>query len=291
MALSVEEVHLDSSIERIRVRGTITESTDDSVSKSGSHAITLSPGHSVKVSKQHWSPLDTRLVKSASTASARYILVAVDRREAGVGLLSGSHLTVLTSIESGLGGKMSDEPSSGPYLTKVVSFVSQVARDGDVVVVAGPGRTKNIVTNMLGAESKGRFSSHLLDGFDLTGPDGVRALVRYSGFDEIAKESLLVEMGDVVAEAVKRVSSGGAKVAYTLNRVRDAATAGAVEACVVSDDIFKTGADEEELVATLNSIEEQRGKIYLADSSLEFGKQVSSFGGIIALLRYQLKAY
>ena len=186
---------------------------------------------------------------------------------------------------------MSDEPSSGPYLTKVVSFVSQVARDGDVVVVAGPGRTKNIVTNMLGAESKGRFSSHLLDGFDLTGPDGVRALVRYSGFDEIAKESLLVEMGDVVAEAVKRVSSGGAKVAYTLNRVRDAATAGAVEACVVSDDIFKTGADEEELVATLNSIEEQRGKIYLADSSLEFGKQVSSFGGIIALLRYQLKAY
>ena len=291
MALSVEEVHLDSSIERIRVRGTITESTDDSVSKSGSHAITLSPGHSVKVSKQRWSPLDTRLVKSASTASARYILVAVDRREAGVGLLSGSHLTVLTSIESGLGGKMSDEPSSGPYLTKVVSFVSQVARDGDVVVVAGPGRTKNIVTNMLGAESKGRFSSHLLDGFDLTGPDGVRALVRYSGFDEIAKESLLVEMGDVVAEAVKRVSSGGAKVAYTLNRVRDAATAGAVEACVVSDDIFKTGADEEELVATLNSIEEQRGKIYLADSSLEFGKQVSSFGGIIALLRYQLKAY
>lgn len=291
MALVVEEVHLDSSVDRVRVRGEIVETTDESVSRSGSHALTLSPGHSVKVSKQRWSPLDTRLVRSAAASSARYVLVAVDRREAGVGLLSGSHLSVLTSIESGLGGKMSEEPSSGPYLRKVVSFVSQAARDGDTVVVAGPGRTKNAVVNLLAAESKGRFVTHALDGFDLTGPDGVRALVRFSAFDEIAKESVMVEMGAVVGEAVKRISSGGTRVAYTLQRVKEAAAARAVEACVVSDDIFSTGADEDELVDTLNSIEEKRGRVYLADSSLEFGKQVSSFGGIVALLRFQVRAY
>lgn len=291
MSLEVQEVHLDRSIERIRLRGTILESTDDTVNKSGSHAITLSPGHSVKVSKQKWSPLDTKLVKSATVASTRYILVAVDRREAGVGLLSGSHLSVLTNIESGLGGKMSEEPSSGPYLTKVASFVSQVARDNDTVAIAGPGRTKNVLGNALGTEGKGRYSARIIDGFDLTGSDGVRALVRFEGFREIAKESLLVEMGAVVGEAVKRISSGGGKVAYTLGRVKEATEARAVEACVVSDDIFSAGVDEEELVSTLNSIEEQRGKVYLADSSLEFGKQVSSFGGIVALLRYSVKSY
>jgi len=291
IALAVEDVHLDSSIERVRVRGKIVESTDESINESGFHAITLSPGHSLKVVKQKWTSLDTRLVKSSREASARYVLLAIDRREAGVGLLSGSHLSVLTNIESGLGGKMSDEPSSGPYLSKVVAFVSQVARDGDVVVLAGPGRTKNVVGNLLSTESKGRYGLHTLDGFDLTGPDGVRALVRFEGFKGIAKESVLVEMGAVVGEAVRRVSSGGSKVAYTLRRVKEAAAAGAVDACVVSDDIFSTGVDEEQLVETLNSIEEQRGTIYLADSSLEFGKQVSSFGGIVALLRYQLRDY
>ena len=35
IALSVEEVHLDSSIERIRVRGTIVEASDESVTKGG----------------------------------------------------------------------------------------------------------------------------------------------------------------------------------------------------------------------------------------------------------------
>lgn len=291
MSLAVEEVHLDSSIERIRLRGTIVESTDDSVSKSGSHAITLSPGHSVKVSKQRWTPLDTKLVKSARSSSARYMLMALDRREAGVGLLSGSHLSVLTNIESGLGGKMSEEPNSGPYLTKVAAFVSQAAREGDSIVVAGPGRTKNVIGNQLISQLKGSNSVHVLDGFDLTGPDGIRALVRFAGFQDFAKESVLVEMGSVVGEAVRRISSGGGKVAYTLSRVKEAAAAGAVEACVVSDDIFSAGVDEEELVSTMNSVEEQRGAIYLADSSLEFGKQVSSFGGIVALLRYQLRAY
>lgn len=291
MALAVEEVHLDSSIERVRVRGTIVESTDDSVSKSGFHAITLSPGHSVKVSKHAWSPLDTRLIESARSATARYLLIAVDRREAGVGLLSGTHLTVLTNIESGLGGKMSEEPSSGPYVNRVASFVTQSVRDGDTVVVAGPGRTKNVIGNRLTADSNGRYSVHILDGFDLTGPDGVRAIVRFQGFKEIATASALVEMGDIVAEAVRRISSGASKVAYTLTRVKEAAAGGAVEACVVSDDIFSAGVDEEELVATMNSIEEQRGAIYLADSSLEFGKQVSSFGGIVALLRYQFRGY
>jgi len=291
IALAVEEVHLDSSIERIRVRGGIVESTDDSVSKLGSHAITLSAGHSVKIKKQRWSPLDTRLVKSGMAASLRYVITAVDRREAGIGILSGSHLSLLGSIESGLGGKMSEEPSSAPFISKVASLISQAVREGDIVAVAGPGRTKNILSNKASSDSKGRYKVQVLEGFDLAGSDGVRALVKFQGFREVAKESVLVEMGAVVDEAIRRISSGDAKVAYTLQRVKGAAAAGAVEACAVSDDIFTTGVDEEELVATLNSIEGQKGRLYLADSSLEFGKQVSSFGGILALLRYDIRSY
>ena len=79
-------------------------------------------------------------------------------------------------------------------------------------------------------------------------------------------------------------------MAYTLARVKEAAEAGAVEACVVSDDIFSTGADEEELVHLLDEVEIRRGAVHLADSSLELGKQVSAFGGVVALLRYGLRA-
>lgn len=289
IALSVEEVHLDSSIERIRVRGTILEASDDSVTKSGSHAITLSPGHAVTLRKRNWSPLDTNLVRSQQSSSTRYVLVAADRREAGVGALSGSHLTVLTTIESGLGGKMSDEQSPQAYLSRVAGVVAQAASETDEVIVSGPGNFKNSVANKI-RERIGHANVRVLEGLDETGADGVRDVPKHKGFQELARGSVVVEMQRIVSEAIRRISTGDSKVAYTLPRVSDSATVGAVESCVVSDNVFSMGADEDEVVGVMNGIETKGGKVYLADSSMEFGKQVSSFGGIIALLRYSVRA-
>jgi protein pelota len=290
IALSVEEVHLDSSIERLRVRGTITETSDESVNKAGKHSVTLSPGHSLTLRKDKWGLLETTLVRSPGSSSKRYILLAADRRDAGVGTLSGSHLAVLATVESGLGGKMSEEQSSKPYFAKVAGIVAQAFRQGDEVVVAGPGNTKNALANVLAQELKSH-SIRVLEGFDMTGSDGVRSLVKSHEFQEVAKDSELVEMQKLVDEVVKRVSSGDRKVAYTLPRVKEAADAGAVEACAVSDNVFSAGVDEDVLVDTLNTVEAKRGSVHLADSSLEFGKQISAFGGIVALLRYPLKPY
>ena len=289
LAISVDEVHLDSSIERIRVRGTIVEASDEMVTKAGSHSVTLSPGHSLTLRKKTWTPVDVQLVRPPKGSARRFVLVAADRREAGIGTLSGSHLAVVTTVESGLGGKMGEEQSSKPYVAKVAELLSQVFQEGDQVVVAGPGNFKNVISNQV----KERLGSHIVttvEGLDLTGADGIRALIKTKSFQDLARDSVLVEMQQLVAEVVRRVSIGDPKVAYTLPRVSEAAAAGAVEACVVSDDVFSTGVDEEELVGVLNGVQAKGGSVFLADSSMELGKQVSSFGGIVALLRYGFRA-
>ncbi|MBI3841282.1 MAG: pelota family protein, partial [Thaumarchaeota archaeon] len=290
IALSVEEVHLDRSIERIRVKGTIVEASEDSVTKAGSHAVTLSPGHPLTIRKEKWSPLDTRLVRPPQGFTKRFVVVAADRREAGVGTLSGSHLKVLTSIESGLGGKMSGEQSSAPYVSKVADLLAQTCVEGDEVVIAGPGNFKSSIANQARERLKSN-SVNTIEGIDLTGSDGVRAIVKAPSFQELAKGSLLVEMQKLVGEIVRRIGSGDPKVAYSMPRVSEASAAGAVEACIVSDDVFSSGIDEEDLVKVLNTVEAKGGSVFLADSSMEFGKQVSSFGGIVALLRYPIRAY
>jgi protein pelota len=290
VALSVDEVHLDSSIERIRIRGTIVEASDESVTKAGSHSVTLSPGHPLTLRKKEWSPLDIHLVRPSKGTTSRFILVAADRREAGIGTLSGSHLSLIADIESGLGGKMGEEQSPRPYISKVAEVVSQTLREGDRVVVAGPGNFKNAISNQI----KERLKSQqvvVLEGHDLTGADGVRALIKAQTFQSLAKDSIMVEMQQLVAEVVKRVSAADRRVAYSLPRVAEAASAGAVEACAVSDDVFASGADESELVNVLNAIEEKGGRVYLADSSMEFGRQVSSFGGMVATLRYAVRTW
>ena len=289
IAISVDEVHLDSSIERIRARGTIVEASDEMVTKAGSHSVTLSPGHSLTLRKRTWTPVDIQLVRPPKGAARRFVLVAADRREAGIGTLSGSHLAVVTTVESGLGGKMGEEQSSKPYVAKVAELLSQVFQEGDQVVVAGPGNFKNVISNQV-KERLGSDVVTTVEGLDLTGADGIRALIKTKSFQDLARDSVLVEMQQLVAEVVRRVSIGDPKVAYTLPRVSEAAAAGAVEACAVSDDVFSTGVDEEELVGVLNGIQAKGGSVFLADSSMEFGKQVSSFGGIVALLRYGFRA-
>lgn len=289
IALAVEEVHLDSSIERVRVRGTIVEASDESVTKAGSHSVTLSPGHSLTLRKREWTSLYIRLVRPPRRAVTRFVLLAADRREAGIGTLSGSHLTFVTNIESGLGGKMGEELSPKPYLSKVSEVISQVVHGGDHIVVAGPGNFKNGIANQIREHLKSPTIS-VIEGLDLTGADGIRAMIKIQSFEALAKDSLVVEMEKLVAEVVRRISTGDPKVAYSLPRVGSAASAGAVDSCAVSDDVFSAGVDEDELVEVLNAVESKGGLVYLADSSMEFGKQVSSFGGIVALLRYALRA-
>ena len=287
IALRVEEIYLDSSIERVRLRGTIVEASDESITKVGSHSVALTPGHTLNLRKERWTPFYTRLLRPRGTTK-RFVIVTLDRREAGVGTLSGSHLTVAATLESGLGGKMSDEPSSGPYLSKILELVSQVYRPGDEIVVAGPGNFKGVVANQIRDRTGSKVS--LVEGFDLTGGDGVRAFVKDRTFQALAQGSQMVELQRVVTEVVRRIAMSDPKVAYGLPRVKAASVAGAVEACAVSDDVFASGVDEDELVGVLNSVEAAGGLVYLADSSLEFGKQVSSFGGVVALLRYALRA-
>jgi len=291
IALNVEGVSLDSSVGRLRIRGKIVEASDDSVTKAGSHSLLISPGQELTIKKEEWGPSETRILNSSTASERRFLLVAIDRREAGVGLLAGSHLTIISTLESGASGKGgagTKEVDMQPYFRKVLELLKATWREGDVVVVAGAGNTKLTMENLIRKDPDLRKNEVLVEGFDLSGSDGVRALVKSEGFRKVASDSVLVEVQEDVEEAIRRISRGERRIAYTLPRVSEAAKAGAVETCIVSDDVFANNIDENALVETLNVIEEKGGKVFLTDSSLESGKQVSALGGIVALLRYDI---
>lgn len=290
VALSVEEISLDSSIGRLRLRGRIVEASDPSVSTAGIHSVSITPGYGLTLKKKDWTTLSTRILNSGRDTGGRFILVAVDRREAGVGILSGSHLSLLTTIDSGAVGKGVKEVETGPFLNKVIGVVRSAWRSGDTLVIAGPGHTKLALASRIAEEPDLRDTLSVVEGFDLSGLDGVRALLKYDGFQQVAKTSVLVEVQAVVNEVIRRIARGDTRVAYAMPRVKEAAEAGAVESCVVTDAVFANNTDEQSVVDVLNTVEDRGGRVYLCDSSLEIGMQVSSFGGIIATLRYPLRS-
>jgi len=291
IALELDTVTLDSSVGRLRMSGRIVEASDENISKAGTHSLLISPGQELTIKKEKWGAAETRILDSSKTSGRRFLLVAIDRRDAGIGLLGGSHLQVVSSLESGASGKggtKTKEVDMQPYFRKVVEVLKSTWRQGDLVVVAGPGNTKLTLENLIRKDPELGKNEVLVEGLDLSGSDGVRALVKSDGFRKVANDSMLVEIEEAVEEAITRISRGERRVAYALPRVSAAATTGAVERCLVSDDVFQNNLDEKALVETLNAVEEKGGRVFLIDSSLETGKQVSALGGIVALLRYDV---
>ena len=76
--------------------------------------------------------------------------------------------------------------------------------------------------------------------------------------------------------------------ALSFDEVNAATNLGAVKAVLLSNKIFEKKINEDLLITVLNKIELTGGSILIVDSTTDIGLQVSSLGGIIALLRYPM---
>ena len=76
--------------------------------------------------------------------------------------------------------------------------------------------------------------------------------------------------------------------ALSFDEVNAATNLGAVKTVLLSNKIFEKNINEDLLITVLNKIELTGGSILIVDSTTDIGLQVSSLGGIIALLRYQI---
>ena len=72
-----------------------------------------------------------------------------------------------------------------------------------------------------------------------------------------------------------------------IKEVSNADSVGVIESLAFSDSIY-SNAEEDTIIQLLNKVERQGANTYAVDSSTDMGLRVSSLGGIIAVLRYQI---
>ncbi|MGQ9469945.1 MAG: mRNA surveillance protein pelota, partial [Nitrososphaerales archaeon] len=291
VVIRVERAKLDSSLGRLRISGKIIEIPEDMVAKGSFHSIIATPNYSLSIKKDHWKDTDLRILKNSVRALERFIIVAIDGREAGIGTIKGTHLQILPTIESGLVGKRYDmrrKPSN--YYDQVAQIILSAYEPLTKIFLAGPGHTKNSFAGfLLKQRSDLKDNLKVIDGIDVTGEDGIYMILRSPQLRKHIEESKLAQASFLIEEAIKRISDGDKRVAFTFNEVKEASNLGAVDSVLISDKIFDYGIDEDDLAEILNSVEKFRGKSYMIDLTTEVSSQVMALGGIVALLRFSLK--
>lgn len=286
IALDVEKISIDEVVDRLRVQGTIIESDNQSVSKGSHHSLTLKIGDAITLIKKSWSEIEKKLIFEKRNHGT-FLLIAIDTTDCGLGRLSGTHLKLLPNMYSGASGKRyKSKFNIQDFFKDVQSAISTLIRDGDNIVIFGPGETKKRLSNFLiEIPSIKGHKIQVVDGIDSSGEDGIYTFIKSDIMKQTLDTSKIAKVSTILDEIMLRANKKSAKFTMGFDETSKANDLGAVESLVFSDRIFEK-QDEDKIIEFLNQVESKGVEVFAVDSTTDAGLRVSSLGGVISLLRF-----
>ncbi|QUC64467.1 pelota family protein [Nitrosopumilus sp. K4] len=290
IALIAEKISLDDVLDRLRIGGTISESSNEAVPHGSHHSFILKVNDGITISKKKWLPIEKTLINSNNKQSG-FVLVAIDTGDCGIARLKGTHLEFLPNIYSGSGGKRyKTNFNIEKFFEEIQHAVFSIVKESDSVIIFGPGETKKKFSNFLQKDpSSKKFKIQVVEGIDSGGEDGIYTFTRSKTMKEIMSESKLAKVSEIIDEVMIRANQKSRKFTMGFDETRKANEYGAVEALVFSDNAIQTN-DEAKVIEFLNDAESKGVKTYSVDSSTDIGLRVTGLGGIISLLRYTVES-
>lgn len=286
IALDVERISIDDVVDRLKIHGIIAEADSESVQKSSHHSLILKIGEAITLTKKNWTPLEKKLIFEKKN-NLGFLLISIDTGDCGVGRLSGTHLKLMPNMYSGASGKRyKTKFNIESFFDEIQGIISHSIREGDVIIIFGPGETKKRFGNYLSATPLAKkHRIQVVDGIDSSGQDGIYIFIKSESMKQALTESKLAKVSDIIDEIMLRVNKKSNKFTMGLDETKKANDAGAVECIVFSDKVFE-GHEENAIIEFLNQVEERGVQIFSVDATTDIGLRVSALGGIVSLLRF-----
>jgi protein pelota len=286
IALTVEKISLDDVLDRLRIAGTISESSNESVPHGSHHSFIIKIGDGITISKKKWGPIEKNLLVSSNN-QVGFVLVAIDTGDCGIARLRGTHLEFIPNIYSGSSGKRyKTNFNIEKFFEQVQQAVSTVFKKGDSIVVFGPGETKKRFVNFIQKSQK--YKVQVVEGIDSGGEDGIYIFTKSQTMKEIMSDSKLAKASSIIDEIMLLANKKSGKFTMGFDETFNANQIGAVESLVFSDKAIQD--NEQKMIDFLNDVESKGVKIYSVDSSTDIGLRVTGLGGIVSLLRYAIES-
>ncbi len=290
IALDVEKISLDDVFDKLRVQGTIVESSNEEVSHGSHHSILIKIQESFKLIKKQWTHVEKKLIKSKNQNLA-FLLIAIDTEYCGIGRLKGTHLEILPNIYSGSSGKRyKTNFNIEKFFENIQKAISSSLNTGAIVIMFGPGETKKKFSNYLDKKQHGKKNKiQVIDGIDSGGEDGIYVFTKSEAMKKIMGDSKLAKVSSIIDEIMIRANKKSRKFTMGFDETKKANQYGAIESLVFSEKIIQT-VDEEKVIEFLDQVENKGAKAYSVDSTTDIGLRVTGLGGIVSLLRFPVEA-
>ncbi len=290
IVLDVEKISLDNVLDRLRVSVKIYESNNESVPHGSHHSFLIKVNEGFNIIKKRWTEIEKKLIKT-NEQKFGFLLIAIDISDCGIGRLKGTHLEITPNIYSGSSGKQYKSSFSIEKFFEVVhKAIFSSIKEGDSIIIFGPGETKKKFSNYIQKTSVGqKYKIQVVEGIDSGGEDGIYTFTKSQAMKEIMSESKLAKVSSIIDEIMFRANKKSRKFTMGFEETKNANQFGAIESVVFSEKIIQT-EDEEKIIEFLNDAEGKGVTAYSADSTTDVGLRVTGLGGIISLLRFPVEA-
>jgi len=288
IALAVEKISLDDVLDRLRIGGTISESSNELVPNGSHHSIILKVSDGITITKKMWLSVEKKLIES-NNKQVGFLLVAIDTGDCGIARLMGTHLQFVPNIYSGSGGKRyKTNFNIDKFFEQVQQAILSIIKKVDSIIIFGPGETKKRFANFLQKPQTLKYKIQVVEGIDSGGEDGIYIFTKSQTMKEIMSESKLAKVSSIIDEIMIMANKKSQKFTMGFEETYKANEFGAVDSLVFSEKIIQTN-DEKQIISFLNDAESKGVKIYGVDSSTDIGLRVTGLGGIVSILRYPVE--
>jgi len=289
VVLTVEKISLDDVLDRLRIGGTISESSNELVPHGSHHSFILKINDGITITKKNWLSVEKNLVESKNKQTG-FLLVAIDTGDCGIARLQGTHLQFIPNIYSGSGGKRyKTNFNIEKFFGQAQQALLSIIKEADSIVIFGPGETKKRFANFLQKPQTQKYKIQVVEGIDSGGEDGIYTFTKSQTMKEIMSESKLAKVFSIIDEIMIMANKKSRKFTMGFEETFKANQLGAVETLVFSDKIIQAH-DEKQIIDFLNDAESKGVKIYGVDSSTDIGLRVTGLGGIVSLLRFPVES-
>ncbi len=282
VTIKVERTEFDTDASRLRISGVIMDGHPiEYVQLRSHHTINIPPKYELEISKAEWSDYMLKVVKDAvsDTSRPRLGIIVVDDEKALSAVLLGYGVKFRREIYSGLSKRMSQKD----FKIQQEKYYKEIAEEADsidvgIVVIAGPGFTKDDVKDYISKDRK------VISGKDLVYENasnaertGVYEVIKSKktaallGRERIRKEFVYME------EFLKGLGGGASH--YGISGVRAAINDYEASTVLVNDSELGDG----EVRKVLDLAESKKIRIEVFNSRDEVGQQLGSFKGIASV--------
>ena len=287
--IEVDDVEFARFANRLRVGGVIVDcSREDQLGQH--HTLNVEEREEITVTKRWQTDQLERLQEAVEASENPDVAIAtVEEGAAYVHTVAQYGVEERASI-SGPTGKGEFARPRKELFGELATVLDRM--NVEAVILAGPGFTKQDALDYIRENHPELAGKVTTVDTSSVGDRGVHEVLKRGAVDEVQAETRIAREAEAIDELMTRIAEG-AKAAYGIDEVAEAAEYGAVETLLVLDERLRQeragegdwAIDANELVET---VERQGGEVTVFSGEFDPGQQLRNLGGVAALLRYRL---